>query len=78
MFYHGLSKDNRSRGERRVAIVISPNFLVCYEDAGGIPAVHAPDDDANFLCDRCLEITLKLKGMFKVKKGAFREKKLKD
>ena len=48
MFYHGLSKASCSRGERRVAILISPKFLKFYDDAGGMPLVHAQDDDDNF------------------------------
>ena len=71
IFCHGLSKSNFSRGERGVTIMITPNFFAYYEDSRGMPAAHAPDDDDNFLCSRYLEITLKLKGIFKVKKEHF-------
>ena len=70
-FYHGLSKANCSRGKRGVAIVILPKLLTYYENAGGMPAVHAPDDDDNCLRGRHSEITLKLKRIFRVKKDHF-------
>ena len=75
IFYHRLYESNVTRGEKGVTIMILPNFFAHYEDSTDMPAANAPDDDGNLLCSRYLEITLKFKRMFKVKKGAFSKNK---
>ena len=51
--------------------MISPKFLAHYEYSGDMLVVHELDDNDNCLSGRYLEITLKLKGIFKVKKEYF-------
>ena len=68
MFYHDLDKARSRRGKSGVAIITSPKFLKCYEYTGGMPPVHTPDDDNDWLSGRYLEINLKVRGFLRLKR----------
>ena len=71
MFYHGLKKQTSSRGQKGVAIILSPDFTNCYRLSGFKPLI-IPDIDSSEEFRRFLGI----KSSFKTKvyiKGAFRK-----
>jgi len=42
VFFHGLSVALSRRGERGVAIILSPRFTKFYKRAGGLPPITSP------------------------------------
>ena len=77
IFYHSINKHKSRRGERGIAIVLSPKFYQFYEEARGVPPRCTTTDPGNELGGRYMELTLKIKGLFKAKKEAFQKKKTK-
>ena len=75
MFYHGLSNHISRRGERGVAIILSPKFYQFYKNAGDAPPICTLNEPGNNLSRKYMDIILKLKCEFKAKKGVFKKKK---
>ena len=75
IFLHSISKKGARRGERGVGIILSPKFTKFYEDAGGAPPIHTPEEPTDCIGGRYIQIKLKLSGFFSNLKGAFRKKK---
>ena len=77
VFFHSLSKLMSRRGERGVAIVLSPKFTEFYESVGGLPPITTLQDGNNSCGRRYIGIALKMHRTFKCKKGAYRRRKCK-
>ena len=56
---------------------LSPKFYQFYEDTGGTLTLTTSCDMNDWNSSMFMDVNLKVKGIFKVKKGDFRRKKLK-
>ena len=74
IFYRLICKWNSKRGECGVSIVLSPTFAKFHEEAGLEPPKHTPINASNFISDRHIEDTIKIKSSLKLTRWPFREK----
>ena len=72
MFHHGLTKQNCSRGQKGVAIILSPTFLSFYKQSGSKAAI-VPENEDSVDFDRFIGLKLQIK-VKKSLKGAFQKK----
>ena len=76
MIHHGLKKMSSNRGERGVAIILSPSIIDAYKSAGESPPL-TPSDLEDTCYGRFISINICLKCHFNCSKGAFRKKRQK-
>jgi len=74
MLHHGLSSHCSHRGERGVAIFLSPTATKAYKEANEMPPKKSSSDHTTTTGGRFISIDLIFSGIFKKSKGAFRKK----
>ena len=72
--YHSLKLSNSSRGERGVAIFLSPVEITAYENANEEPPITSGECIDNMPSGRFNSLKLRSEGHVKNKKGVFRKK----
>ena len=58
--------------------MLCPVLTKFYEDTGGLAPTTSSHDGADECEGRCIEMSLKMHGKFKFKRGAFRKRKVKN
>ena len=76
ILHHGLKNENCRRGERGVAIILSPTGFEAYKSAGELPPITSSTNGLSS-SGRRMSVNLRIKVHFKCIKGAFRKNRLK-
>ena len=76
MFHHRLESQKYSRGQKSVAIILSPKFTKSYHESGSLPTI-VPTDNSKEEYGRFvgLKFSLNIKN---IEKGMFRKRKEKN
>ena len=77
LFYHGFSKSNCSRGKRGAAMSLPTMFYSLSEVAEGVSLVTSSENHNDAKGASHIEVNLKIRRLFKHRKGAFKKKKVK-
>ena len=75
--HHGINESSSHRGEREVAIILSPTTTIAYKNARNIPPFTSSTNQSIIASSRAIAIQLTFKGALYNNKRAFRRNRIK-